>query len=137
MDQLPKHLAEKIVDVVALDIRTPEHQVLAETLGVLRAQDALTDGEQVEAMLGAWRAGGLGVAGTLATKRALEMGQVEELVITAVPALLKAASPEGADALANELVTLAQQTGARIRFIEDPSLLAEAGGAGALLRFRI
>jgi peptide subunit release factor 1 (eRF1) len=34
-------------------------------------------------------------------------------------------------------VTRAQQTSARIRFIEDASLLAEVGGVGALLRFRI
>jgi peptide subunit release factor 1 (eRF1) len=39
--------------------------------------------------------------------------------------------------LADELVTRARQTGARITFIEDASLLAEYGGAAALLRFRI
>jgi peptide subunit release factor 1 (eRF1) len=39
--------------------------------------------------------------------------------------------------LSDELVTRAQQTAARIRFIEDTSLLAEVGGVGALLRFRI
>ena len=35
------------------------------------------------------------------------------------------------------LITGAQQTAAHIRFIEDASLLADAGGVGALLRFRI
>jgi peptide subunit release factor 1 (eRF1) len=39
--------------------------------------------------------------------------------------------------LAGELVTRAQQSAARIRFIEDPELLAEVGGVGALLRFKI
>jgi len=39
--------------------------------------------------------------------------------------------------LSDELVTRAQQTGARIRFIEDAALLAGIGGVGALLRFRI
>lgn len=39
--------------------------------------------------------------------------------------------------LADELVTRARQTGARITFIEDVSLLASHGGAAALLRFRI
>ena len=39
--------------------------------------------------------------------------------------------------LSDELVTRAQQTAARIRFIEDASLLADVGGVGALLRFRI
>lgn len=39
--------------------------------------------------------------------------------------------------LADELVTKAQQTSARIRFIENPDLLSAVGGVGALLRFRI
>ena len=39
--------------------------------------------------------------------------------------------------LSSELFTRAQQTNARIRFIENPTLLAEIGGVGALLRFRI
>ncbi len=39
--------------------------------------------------------------------------------------------------LADELVTKAQQTSARIRFIEDPRLLEDVGGVGAILRFKI
>ena len=39
--------------------------------------------------------------------------------------------------LSDELVTRAQQTGARVRIIEDPGLLKQFGGVGALLRFRV
>jgi peptide subunit release factor 1 (eRF1) len=39
--------------------------------------------------------------------------------------------------LSAELIKLAQQTSARVRFIEDASLLEEVGGVGALLRFRV
>jgi hypothetical protein len=39
--------------------------------------------------------------------------------------------------LADELVTRAQQTSARIRFIENPDLLFDVGGVGAILRFKI
>jgi peptide subunit release factor 1 (eRF1) len=39
--------------------------------------------------------------------------------------------------LADELVTKARQTSARITFIEDRSLLKDWGGVAALLRFRI
>ena len=35
------------------------------------------------------------------------------------------------------LVARARQTGARVTFVEDAALLAEAGGVGALLRFRL
>jgi peptide chain release factor subunit 1 len=134
MEQLPKHLAEKIVDVVRLDIRTPEERVLAETLEALREKDAETDASKVEAMLGGWRGNGLGVAGPEATLKALELGQVEELLIASWNL---AGMDEKAIAQANELVTKAQQSAARIRFIEDPELLAEVGGTGALLRFKI
>ena len=39
--------------------------------------------------------------------------------------------------LSDELVTKAQSTAARIRFIENADLLSEVGGVGALLRFKI
>lgn len=42
-----------------------------------------------------------------------------------------------AERVANHLVALARQTAADVRFIEDPLLLAEVGGVGALLRFRL
>jgi peptide subunit release factor 1 (eRF1) len=37
---------------------------------------------------------------------------------------------------ADLLVSLAQQTGARITFIEDSALLGNVGGVGAMLRYR-
>ena len=141
MEQLPKHLFEKVIDVIHLDVKaTPEHRVLAETMEVLRQADARTDAEHVKRMLGAWRAGGLGVAGPELTLQALTMGQVEELLITAKPDLLRQPNQSSDDerlTLADELVTKAQQNSARIRFIEDEKLLAGVGGVGALLRFQI
>ena len=134
MEQLPKHLAEKIVDVGKLDINTPEQRVLSETMEALREKDAETDAEKVEEMLGGWRGNGLGVAGREDTMKALEMGQVEELVITSHN--LEQMDEKEAAQL-NELVTKAQQSAARIRFIEDPALLADVEGVGAILRFKI
>jgi peptide subunit release factor 1 (eRF1) len=130
MAQLPKHLADKVIDVVSVDVKSmPEHELLRETMDALRQADARTDAEQVQRMLDAWRAGGLAVTGLQATLRALDMRQVEELVIAARPDQVKGS--------ADELVTKAQQNSARIRFIEDDTLLADVGGVGALLRFKI
>jgi len=130
MEQLPKHLAEKVVDMVNVAGKSlPERELLAETMAALRQADAITDAEQVQRMLDAWRAGGLGVAGIEPTLRALEMRQVEELLI--------AAKPDRVAGPVDELVAKAQQNSARIRFIEDESLLADVGGVGALLRFKI
>lgn len=157
-EQLPQHLREKVVDTLHLGIDTPGHEVLAETMELLRQKDSESDEERVNAMLGAWRAGGLAVAGPDETLQALSMGQVEELQITASPEVLRRAkalpdaapgpvdvdtSAAGSDVdadrwkLADELITKAHQTGARIRFIENASLLARVGGVGAMLRFRI
>jgi peptide chain release factor subunit 1 len=159
MEQLPKHLAAKIIDTVSMDINAPEHQVLTETLDLLRQHDELSDAERVRTMFDEWAAGGLGVVGPEATLDALAKQQVEELLLTARPEDLKCPSrrpddqPAGATDvttstpgaeldtdkvnLAGELVARAQQNAARIRFIEDASLLSEVGGVGAILRFRI
>ena len=136
-EHLPKHLAEKVIDTVKLDIRTPSHEVLAETMEALRGRDAETDIERVQVMLDAWRAGGLGVVGPVDTLMALEMGQVEELIITATPQQLRQSGDGAKEDLADELVRKAQQTSARIRFIENAELLDEVGGVGAILRFKI
>ena len=156
-EQLPKHLADKIVDVIAKP-DNGDGGLFDATLAALREKDAETDVEKVQELMDAWQSGGLGVAGPEATLSAFQLGQVEELIITAAPETLKpvqslpddaapgaveveTSAPVSVDEkrlkLSDELVTRAQQTAARIRFIEDAALLAEVGGVGALLRFRI
>jgi peptide chain release factor subunit 1 len=158
-ENLPQHLADKVNTTTKLDLSASDAEVLESTLESFHERLAETDAERVEALMNAWRGGGLGVAGPEATLRALEMGQVDELLITGAPETLKpvqrlpddaAPGPVQADTsapqgtvdesrlkLSHELVARAQQTSARIRFIEDPALLGEVGGVGALLRFRI
>lgn len=137
LEQLPSHLSDKVIDVVALDMRTPQHEVIRETMEVFRRHDADTDIARVDTMRDAWLGHQLGVAGPDDTLRALSMSAVEELLIVADPdKLARPTGPERAT-LANELVTMAQQQSARIRFIEDATLLEDVGGVGAILRFRI
>jgi peptide chain release factor subunit 1 len=158
MEQLPSHLAEKIVNVVNLSVHTPEREILQQTLDVLRHHDEDTDAARVQALRDAWLGNGLGVVGPDATLRALSLGEVEELLIAAIPdriahaASLPPDTPPGpvdvdtstpATALdpdrlklADELVTRAQRQSARIRFIENSELLKDLGGVGALLRFK-
>ena len=157
-DAMPAHLSDKLVDVMKLGRQAADDEIADATLEVLRKKDAETDRERVEEAIDAWRSGGLGVMGSDATLRALQLGQVDELLITADPQILKRvqmmpedASPEPVTTqtasaasvdrrqlhLSDELVTRAQQTGARIRFIEDAELLRTYGGVGAALRFRV
>jgi peptide subunit release factor 1 (eRF1) len=156
-EQLPQHLIDKLVDVLRLERYSAEDEILEATLGAMRRKDAETDAETVRELIDAWQGSGLGTVGPEAVLHALEMGQVDELLITGSETDLRAAplgkdadravaadtsSPAGATDpdkmhLAGELVARAQQTSARIRFIEDPELLKPYGGVGALLRFRI
>jgi len=161
-EQLPAHLGDKVVDVVRLDTRAPEREVLEASLESLHQKDADSDTAVVGRLLDEVRAGGLGVAGAQAALEALALGQVDLLVLSAdanrigdaerlaqrdedhvageMPAAVPAGSGRDAQSgerAANRLVTLARQTSAGVRFIEDPSLLADIGGVGALLRFRV
>jgi peptide subunit release factor 1 (eRF1) len=120
-----------VIDIVNVDVKSlPEHELLAETMAALRQADAKTDAEHVQRMLDAWRAGwSRGAQASKRPMRALDMREVEELII--------AAKPDRVAGPADELVAKAQQNSARIRFIEDDHLLADVGGVGALLRFKI
>jgi peptide subunit release factor 1 (eRF1) len=129
-EQFPERLSAKLVEVLRLDIRSPEHEVLAATLEALRKKDEETDEAVVQDLIGDYRAGGLALIGPEPVREALERGQVDTLVIAAEPGQVP-----GADDTANDLVTLAKQTSATVRFIENPQLLAEVGGVGASLRF--
>ena len=157
-EQLPKHLADMIIEIGAHE-DGQSGSFVQRTMAALREKDAETDIEKVQELMDAWRSGGLGVAGPEATLSAFQLGQVEELIITASPETLKPVQKLPDDAapgdvqvatsntavqtdesrakLSDELITRANQTAARVRFIEDASLLADVGGVGALLRFRI
>ena len=143
-DALPAHLTEKVVDVGRVDSHAREDDIVAETLDLLRQKDADTDREKVTELVDAWQGGGLGVVGPEATIRALQMGQVEELLIVAsadalkpvqqptgdVPAPVSTQTSAASNAsekqlqLSDDLVTRAQQTGARVRIIEIRSCCA-------------
>jgi peptide subunit release factor 1 (eRF1) len=131
-EQLPKDVAERVVDVVKLDIRAPQREVLDTTLAALREKDAQTDSERAEALIGAYRAGGLACVGVDKVRKAFELGQVDELLIAATPSVI-----DGPDGTADELVAQAARTSAKVSVIEDASLLEPVGGVGAFLRFKV
>jgi peptide chain release factor subunit 1 len=147
-EHLTKEVADRVVDVVKLDIRAPVHEILEASAAAMREKDAQTDRERVEALIGAYRANALACAGADATRAAFELGQVEELVIAARPDAISTGSADSTAApgqlsadeherVADELIAQARKTAARIRFIEDVSLLDPIGGVGAFLRFKV
>jgi peptide subunit release factor 1 (eRF1) len=156
-EQMPPQLLDKVIDVLRLDMTTPEHEIVQVALESLREQDTKDDAEKVRRLLDEFRSGGLAVVGTHDTLAALANGQVDELVISAtvenlhaeeeeVDALLAARAPDGEAngnenspvvIVADELVTRARQSSAQVTFIENAALLADVGGVGARLRYRL
>jgi peptide chain release factor subunit 1 len=165
-DQMPKHMSERIVDHIRVDKDGSLDDVVKTSLEAIQRIREESERQKVDAAVGAYRAGGLGVVGPEETLDALVKGQVEELLVTAnlnelqglsgglhaagandsileEPMIESVAAGEAAVApaetvrLADELVAKATQTSARITFIQDPGLLAPYGGVAALLRFRI
>jgi peptide subunit release factor 1 (eRF1) len=167
-EQMPKHLQEKVVDHVRMNVNSPRDQLISSSLDALRRAHTESEHEKVNAAVGGFRSGGLGVIGPEATLDALINGQVDELLISSrlrslqpvgaqgastaadspavvlpEPAIEPMAAGEPADAgaeavrLADELVTKAMQTSAKVTFIENADLLADYGGVAAILRFTI
>lgn len=157
-EQLPPALREKVIDVLRLDVRTPEDVVLKATMESLREHNTQTDAERVRRLLDEYRAGGLAVVGARDTLSALYQGQADELLLSAaareirldgdefdgasakahgVPAQLISGARDPHLVAADLIVAHARQTGSRVTFVEDAALLADIGGVGALLRYRL
>lgn len=151
-EQLPDRLKEKIIDILRLDIKTPEHEVLKATMDALSEHNLHTDAEKVRRFLDEYRAGGLAVVAVTDTIKALEQGQVDELLISASPSEVRieedfdTSLPDHNSSgkrfssglpVADLLVTRARQSGARVTFIEDAALLRSVGGVGAMLRYQV
>jgi peptide chain release factor subunit 1 len=165
-EQLPKQLADKVVDHIRVEAHAAASEVLKASMDAMHKLNVKTDREKVDAAIGAYRAGALGIVGPEDTLGALIKGQVDELLITAdlqrmdpvavgktvgmandarIPEPVLESTSAGEPAathpevvrLADELIAKAKQTSARITFIEDPELLSEYGGVAALLRFKI
>lgn len=163
--EMPKRLADKVVDHLKIDSKAPVEEILAASVEAMGRLNDQTDKEKVDAAIGGHRSGNLGVVGPEATLHALIKGQVDELLLSAAmdslkkvslraaamandstlmePAVETAAGGEAAQAdphvvrLADEFVTRARNTSAKVTIIEDPALLQPHGGVAALLRFRI
>ena len=156
-DEMPKDLADKVVDVLKMDLKASDQEVFSTTVDRMREEDAATDAEKVARLFREYRARGLACTGPQETLEALANGQVDELLISTsieeshreeepVDAILAPDIPDSTGGtesdeprqalLADLLVTKARQTDAQVSFIQDPELLADVDGVGAFLRWR-
>jgi len=144
--ELPKDLAKRVVDTLKLDIHAGARTVLDAAAQVMHEHLAVSEHDRVEELLDAYRSNGLAAIGLEPTERALDNGQVDELVIAAAPhALLDDTNePSGTaqtltarDAIADRLIAKAKQTGAAIHFVNDAAFAESIRGVGAFLRYRL
>ncbi len=153
-EQLPASLDKRVIGILRLEITSPDHEVMQATFDAVRAEDAREDAEKVTKLLDEYRGSGFAVTGACNTLVALTLGQVEEMLISARfqdlcddlagddVSLVPTVPDEGDDqtrivTIADELVARARQTGTHVSFIEDATRLAEHGGVGAKLRYRL
>lgn len=155
-EEMSDELSNKVIETIPLNVKTPEHELIAAAIDAINRHDAIADKEKIDYLVEMDYDGGVGVTGFEKTLTALFNGQVRELYLSADPndiafqradlkVLLKGYAP-GLDedlpeineheALVDELIKLAAASAERIRFIEDPHLLTTVGGVGAILRYQ-
>jgi peptide chain release factor subunit 1 len=160
--QLTKELEEKLVETLNMSQYASEDEIREATQQIMMKRNEHEDKIHVERAIGAAKASaGLGTLGVVDTLAALSNGQVEELVIASsfdaieysvkkVKKVLMAYAPGDDNSatddlpeareprqIADELIIRALNSSAKIKFIEDESLLKEAGGVAAVLRYNM
>jgi peptide chain release factor subunit 1 len=146
-EQMPKHLSEKVVDHVRMNLHAPEEQLIESALEAMRRVRSQTEREKVEAAVGGFRSGGLGMVGPQDTLEALIKGQVDELLITAnlrelqpVGALTASTASDSLEAVLPEpvleTVAAGEPADARAETVRlADELIAKASQTGARITF--
>lgn len=127
--ELSQQVRALLAHVTHVGVRAGADEVSDEVAPLLAALEAAEDDEVADRAIGAMRAGGLGVAGIDDTMRALEAGQVDELVVDE--------SVEMDEDLRAELIRQASLTDARVTIAREHPALARFEGVAATLRFRV
>lgn len=160
--QLSKAVEEKVVAVINMSQYDSPEEIHEKTREVLGIENATEDGKKVEDLNNAAKAAaGMGTLGVEDTLRALANGQVQELIIgndvdsieyseTEVEKIFEEYRPGDDNApvdippmaqlageIADQLILRAINTDAKITFIQDSSILKEARGVGAILRYNM
>jgi peptide subunit release factor 1 (eRF1) len=126
--ELPKAWENRIAGRVRWDLDAPGDELLKKIRPILEEAEREQERNLLEKLVAEIRRGGLGIAGAEETRGALRRGQVDTLVLS-----------DGLDSeTSEELVSLANSTGAQVEFIpHDKEDLSWFGNVGALLRFKL
>ncbi len=127
-------LAPKVAQIVTavtprMDMRATSNDIREVMEPITREVEAEQEHSEVERLLSETLAGRLGVVGLHRTRMALQLGQVNTLLLLANTPL----STEDR----SDLIALATNTGADTQIVEFSPGLEELGGVGALLRYKL
>ncbi len=126
--ELPKEWKERIIATIRWDLDSPDKDFLEKVRPYLEKAEREQESDLLSLLIGELRRGGLATAGLEQTKRALEMGQVDTIIMS---------TDLNAD-IAEPLVHHAETTGSRVEFVpQGNEALDHFGGVGALLRYKM
>ena len=156
-DSLPKRLKEKLVDIVPVSGSASTVDVVSATLSTFVEHEETESVETASLFLDELKTGGLAVAGTEATLKALAQAQVDVLVVSesyAAPDGWKCSScgtvgvnttPKGCPQcgertvaplnLKEHITSTAERFGSTVEVVRNSDVLLEVGGVGCLLRY--
>lgn len=128
-DALPRRIKDLVhEETLRIDMRAPQAEVQSQVAPLLLAVEADESRSLAERLIEAVRANSLGVSGVKATRRALEQGRVDTLLIDQQADL--------DEETRGELVRLAATTSSHVEVVEGHEPFLRLGGVGALLRYR-
>jgi hypothetical protein len=126
-DALPASVSEKLVgDALRIHIRASKDEVGDEVAAILELAEEESSHAVADALVAEVRKDALGIAGADPTRRALEAGQVDVLV------MIDGYEPVE---VRDECTRLAISTGASVEVVADHDGLKSLGGIGAILRW--
>ena len=159
-DALPQHVVAKLVDMVAAPGKGAPASVVPATIASFVEAEEKESQLVAETLSHQIHTGGLAVAGTGASFRALKRGQVDVLVLAQhyspgqvwvhaacdfiapdrekPPACPDCGAAEWTDCdIKEEMVRLAAQQERAVEIVNESAALQQLGGVGCLLRFRL
>ena len=156
---MPAHVEEKLVDEERIPVEASAHEILQKTVSSIRDVEAKDSRRLADTLIDRFRAGGLAVAGLDPTIEALNMENVDQLLLVesfngdrpgwqcaecrvlgpgdapnACP-FCEAPMPEEVE-LREAMVRRAERTGRAVEIVEGEHELERLDGVGALLRYR-
>ncbi len=156
-DNLPKRLQDKLVDIISMSNNHSTANVVNATLSTFAEYEQRESMETVGLLFDELKTGGLAVAGTEATLKALAHGQIDILImsesyvppdgwkcsgcktvgVTTAPNMCPWCGERTIAQLnlKEEIIRSAEQIGAALEIVRNSDVLLQIGGVGCLLKY--